>query len=176
MRPALRGLATACWTVCTVGALCAATGLAAGLTACGGPRRPPPPRPDRDPLALLGGSDGTAAPTVADLLAAYPLGGEPFRADLLASTDEHSIFLVQSRRGVPAHFHRTHRERTHVLSGSGTCFVDTRSYPAVEGSAFRIEAGLVHRVEATGGAPLVALVIYEPPMATFDEDRVRVGN
>jgi mannose-6-phosphate isomerase-like protein (cupin superfamily) len=156
----------------------AALGVAAALAltgACGGPRRPAPPKPDHDPLALLGGSGPAERPTLAALLARYPLGDAQQRTDLLAADAERSIFLVQTRRGVPAHFHRSHRERAWVLAGSGTCYVDGRTYPAVPGSAFVVQPGLVHRVVDDGsGAPLVALAVFEPPVTSIDEDRVKV--
>ncbi|MCE9636927.1 MAG: cupin domain-containing protein [Planctomycetes bacterium] len=145
------------------------------ITACGGPRRPAAPKPDRDVLALIGGGNPDAAPDLGTLLASYPLGDAPFRADLLASNDSCSVFLVQSRAGVPEHFHRTHRERAWVLAGSGTCVIGESSYPAVAGSVFNVAPQKVHRVDAEGDAPLVALAVFEPPLASIDADRVNTG-
>lgn len=148
--------------------------LAASLGACRGPKRPPTPNPDRDPLAMLGGP-ARPAPKLEDLLALHPLGDQSYRADLLAIDADRSIFLVQSRRGIAPHFRRTHRERTCVLAGSGTCWVEHRSYPAVAGSAFKIEPGATHRVTSSDdGSVLVALSVFEPPLAAIDDDRTAV--
>ena len=154
-------------------ALCLAAALL--LPACRAPIRPDAPPPDRDPLVILGGSEAAPPPTIADLTAARPLGSDPWRADFLAGTDAWSAFLVQSRRGVKPSYLRAHRERLWVLSGSGTCIVDGKSYPAVAGSAFVVDAGKVRRIASDADTPFVALVVIEPAVESLETDRVDVS-
>lgn len=144
----------------------------AAAVSCGGPRRPAPPPPDRDPLLLGGGP--APAPSLPDLLAAYPLGDARARADLLAVTEECSVFLLQTRDGVPPHLHRTHTERTRVLAGDGVCSIAGKDRPANAGAEFAIAPGTVHAVVNRGSSPLVALVVFTPPMTSIDADRVPV--
>src|SRR5262245_53225951 len=53
-------------------------------------------------------------------LEAYPLGQDTSRVDLLAANAQHSMHLVQLRRGLGRHTHPTRTETVYVLTGSGT--------------------------------------------------------
>lgn len=152
-----------------------AAALVLGGTACAGPRAAPELAPGGDPLALLAEGPDAPRPSLAMLLAAHPLGDAPFRADLVSATSERTAYLVQTRRGIPPHFHRTHVERAWVLAGSGTFQQGAAASPAREGAAFVVPAGTVHAAACDPGSTLVVLAVFEPPMASIDEDRVRVG-
>jgi hypothetical protein len=143
--------------------------VAAAAAGCrSGRRRPPPLRPERDPIVQLSGD--AAQPTRRDLLDAYPLGALPERTDLLASDESRSVFLFQTVSGFGARTRRGHVERILVLSGAGTLYVGERSYPAVEDTSFRIDAGVSRRLVAEPGAPLAAVIVLEPGTGSLTDD------
>jgi mannose-6-phosphate isomerase-like protein (cupin superfamily) len=140
--------------------LCVAGLLAVGLAGVGACRKPVRPAPPREHEALRGRLDQRA---LGPYLEAYPLGELGTRSDLLGHDPQRSMHLVQVRRALPAHSHVAHTERVYVLTGRGTVYVEDRSYPAVPGSAFRLDPGVTHSVHPDPGETLVAVVFREPP-------------
>lgn len=152
----------------------AALAACLALAACRTGRRPPAPVPERVPDAALEIREADPASDGADaqaLLTAYPLGDALRRTDLLAVSDAWSLHLVQTRRAAAPHRRSGRRERVYVLSGSGTAMVEGRSYPAVAGTALRIEAGAVRALYPDDGTVFALLVWHEPPLREFDDDR-----
>jgi len=121
-------------------------------------------------LEVLRMGGATALQPYLDL---YPLGDAGARVDLLAQTDERSMHLVQTRRGVPRHYHPKRTETVYVLRGTGVCYVGDRSYPVTPGATFKIAPGVPHSVTVDGDDPIVAIAYFEPPLGDAD-DRVLV--
>ena len=80
------------------------------------------------------------------------------------------MFLFQTRSGFDARTRHAHVERILVLAGAGTLYVGERSYPAVEGASFRIDAGVARRLVAEQDAPLAAVIVLEPGADSLAED------
>ena len=139
------------------------------LGACTSPDRPKPP------LELETVAPGLARDEKAlrPYLEQYPLGETGRRMDLLASNEERSLHLVQTRRAIAAHYHPRRTEVAYVLTGRGTVYIDGQGYPAAPGAAFRIDPRKVHSVHPADGETLVAVIYYEPPLLVGD-DRVMV--
>jgi mannose-6-phosphate isomerase-like protein (cupin superfamily) len=129
------------------------------------PKRPPTPGPDVSQM--------TGTTELRPYLDAYPLGMLGSRMDLLATTEERSMHLVQTRRGTGRMYRPSHTETLYVLTGSGICEIGDRSYPAKPGAAFKIAPGVVHSLTADEGAVVVAVAYFEPPLVDPD-DRVFV--
>jgi len=158
------------------GAVLAAVVLVA-LSACRGQRTPVrkadaakrlPVSPEIEKLR-----HGATPTELKPYLDAFPLGDMATRADLLATTPQRSMHLVQTRRGIARHFHPTRTETVYVLRGAGTCFVGDHSYPVTPGATFKIAPKVVHSVAAAEGETIVAVVYFEPPLVGAD-DRVLV--
>ena len=150
------------WSACLVV-------LVAGvLTDCrSAPLRPPMPEPDSAARQL---ADPAALQPYLD---AYPLGEDATRVDLLGHDGKRSMHLVQTRRAFPRHRHNAASENSYVLSGRGRVTIEGKTYPAVPGSAFRIDRGRLHSVQPDAGVTLVAIVYYTPPqLGSIEQENV----
>jgi len=138
------------------------------LGACKGAQRTPahPSKPPRVDALQMGDANA-----LKPYLEAYPLGMLGSRIDLLASTTERSMHLVQTRRGTGRFRRPTRTETLYVLTGTGICEVGDKSYPVAPGATFKIAPGVVHSMTATDGAVVVAVAYFEPPLVDAD-DRV----
>ena len=114
---------------------------------------------------------GGGTPALKPYLDAYPLGTLGTRTDLLASTPQHSMHLVQSRRTIARHVRPTRTETMYIVTGTGTCYVGDRSYPIKPGSTFRIAPGVERTSLPAEGATIVAISYLDPPL-TDGDDRV----
>ena len=137
---------------------------------CSTQRTPAAPRLAADPAtapAVVG--SGQLQP----YLDAYPLGDAASRVDLIAVSPARSLHLVQTRTAITRHMHALHTETTYVVTGSGTCWIGDRAYPAKPGSTFKIAKGVPHSVLPDVGSTLVALAYFEPSLEG-DDDRISV--
>jgi mannose-6-phosphate isomerase-like protein (cupin superfamily) len=155
-------------------ALVAAVVLALTLAGCRGHRTPAAPRPATEPDSpMLAAFRTGGTPALQPYLDAYPLGDHGTRVDLLASTSERSMHLVQAKSPLPLHVHPARTETVYVLTGSGTCYVADRSYPLGPGSTLKIAPGVPHSAIPADGSTIVAISYLDPPL-TEGDDRVLV--
>jgi mannose-6-phosphate isomerase-like protein (cupin superfamily) len=135
--------------------------LAAALAGCGSPRASYVAYPFEEPM-------------VADLAErAGPMDqGHALQVTPLGRTEGATHHLIQLEGEEPLHRHMTHDLVVVIVSGEGVLELESggklQPVPFGPGHVLSIPRGVAHATRSTGGAPVLAVGVFSPPMDTMD--------
>ncbi len=110
--------------------------------------------------------------SVAELIAATPLGDENIVTRHIASSEQNSLFLVRIGGRELPHEHAEYSLVVTLVGGRGELWLEGERLAMTTGDTAFVPRGAAHYFVNTGDAPATALVTFSPPFTGADAQPV----